>query len=169
MAVWEIDCGNCLAREKNCSDVFMVCLFCTFCVCAHVCFVLFVYVRMYVSLWNFSELVLELKMLACASFCQWANGGHNILMSGWAAPYFSPGSARVIHSSIVQSSLQVRTPSELWIACASERDSRYYAQANSQEAEYYSTKTAPRSPNSLITIYFSLRIAISAPAIHSEM
>ena len=34
-------------------------------------------------------------------------------MSGWVAPYFSPGSARVIRLIVVQSILRVRTPSEL--------------------------------------------------------
>jgi len=42
--------------------------------------------------------VLE-SMVRCAqSFVTERAGGYNILMSGWVAPYFSPGSARGIHS-----------------------------------------------------------------------
>jgi len=52
---------------------------------------------------------LEFHRAACAIICHWASGGYNIFTSGWAAPYFSPGSVRDVQLSVLQSNPQVQT------------------------------------------------------------
>jgi len=46
---------------------------------------------------------LELNGAACAIICHSARGRYNIFTSGWVAPYFSLGSARVVQLNVVQS------------------------------------------------------------------